>query len=153
MGWEHSTSQVCWKLYPTLGHLGGSGVECLPFAQVVIPESLDQSSHWAFHRESASPSAYVSASLCLSWINKIFKKRKKENCTQYMVTSMSMLGIGVMVICDLYMTSWMPWYGYMPISYAQFRMRRLCISEGHNKCNISELYQPRYSIRSSPCTT
>ena len=28
-------------------------------------------------REPASPSVYVSASLCLSWINKTFKKKKK----------------------------------------------------------------------------
>ena len=30
-----------------LGHLGGSVVECLPLAQVVIPGSRDSALHWA----------------------------------------------------------------------------------------------------------
>ena len=46
-----------------LGHLGGSVVERLPLAQVMIPESWDLVPHWASYEESASPSAYVSASL------------------------------------------------------------------------------------------
>ena len=57
-----------------VGHLGGSVVECLPLAQVMIPGSWDQVLHRAPHREPASPSAYVSASLCVSFMNK-----KKEN--------------------------------------------------------------------------
>ena len=51
------------------GHLGGSVVERLPLAQVVIPGSWDQvpsGSLW----EPASPSAYVSASLSVSLMNK-----------------------------------------------------------------------------------
>ena len=48
------------------GHLGGSVVELLPLAQVVIPGSWDPVPHWAPHREPASPSAYVSASLSVS---------------------------------------------------------------------------------------
>ena len=49
------------------GHLGGSVVEHLPLAQVVILGPGDPVLHWAPCREPASPSAYVSAfSLCLS---------------------------------------------------------------------------------------
>ena len=48
------------------GHLDGSAVVCLPLAQSVIPGSGDQVPHWAPCEESASPSAYVSASLCVS---------------------------------------------------------------------------------------
>ena len=48
------------------GCLGGSVVEHLPLAQVVIPGSWDGVLHWAPHREPASPSACVSASLSLS---------------------------------------------------------------------------------------
>ena len=48
----------------------------LPSAQGVILGSWDQVPHQAPHREPASPSACVSASLCVSheYINKIFKK-------------------------------------------------------------------------------
>ena len=55
-----------------LGHLGGSAVEYLPFAQVVILESWDRVPHQAPCVEPASLSAYVSASpsLCLSLMNK-----------------------------------------------------------------------------------
>ena len=42
----------------------------MPFAQVVIPGSWDQVLHQAPHREPASPSACVSASLCVSLMNK-----------------------------------------------------------------------------------
>ena len=49
-----------------MGPLGGSVVEHLPSAQVVIPGSWDRVLHWVPRREPASPSAYVSASLCLS---------------------------------------------------------------------------------------
>ena len=54
----------------TMGQLSGSVVEHLPSAQVVIPESWDQVPHWAPRGEPASPSAYVSASLSGSLMNK-----------------------------------------------------------------------------------
>ena len=49
-------------------HLGGSVVECLPSAQVVILRSWDGVLHGVPRREPAPPSACVSASLsqCLS---------------------------------------------------------------------------------------
>ena len=47
-----------------MGHLDGSVVEYL--AQGVILGSWDQVPHRAPHREPASPSACVSASLCVS---------------------------------------------------------------------------------------
>ena len=47
------------------GHLDGSAVEHLPLAQAVILGSWDRVPHLAPHRESASLSACVSASLCL----------------------------------------------------------------------------------------
>ena len=51
--------------------LGGSAFESLPLAQGVIPESWDQEPHRAFCMEPASPpSSYVSASLCVSLMNK-----------------------------------------------------------------------------------
>ena len=49
-----------------LGHLGGSVVERLPSAQGVIPGSWDRVPHRAPCKEPASPSACVSASLCVS---------------------------------------------------------------------------------------
>ena len=49
-----------------LGHLGALVVERLPLAQDLILESRDQVLHWAPCRESTSPFAYVSASLCMS---------------------------------------------------------------------------------------
>ena len=58
----------------------GTGVaqwlSSLPSAQGVIPGSWDRVPHQAAHRGPASPSACVSAFLCVSWINKIFKKIK-----------------------------------------------------------------------------
>ena len=45
---------------------GVSVVEHLPLAQIMIPESWDRVPHRAPHEEPASPSAYVSASLCVS---------------------------------------------------------------------------------------
>ena len=53
-----------------LRSLGGSVVQCLPSAQGMIPGSWDQIPHQAPHREPASPSAYVSVSLCVSLMNK-----------------------------------------------------------------------------------
>ena len=59
------------------GHLSGSVAKHLPLAQVEIPGSWDVVPHQDPCRKPASPSAYVSASLsvCLSWINKILKKK------------------------------------------------------------------------------
>ena len=48
------------------GSLGGSGVEHLPWAQVVTLESWDRVLHQVPCREPASPSAFVSASLSLA---------------------------------------------------------------------------------------
>ena len=48
------------------GRLGSSAVEHLPSAQGMILESQNQVPHWAPCMESASPSAYMSASLCVS---------------------------------------------------------------------------------------
>ena len=48
------------------GAPGGSVVECLPSAQVVIPGSQDPVPHRALCMEPASPSACVSAFLSLS---------------------------------------------------------------------------------------
>ena len=53
-----------------LGHLGGSVIEHLPLAQVMILRSGDQVLHRAPCREPASPSAYVSASVFVSLMNK-----------------------------------------------------------------------------------
>ena len=47
------------------GHLRGSVIKHLPLPQVVIPRSWDQVPHQAPLMKSASPSAYVSASLSL----------------------------------------------------------------------------------------
>ena len=51
-------------------HLGGSVVERLPLVQGMIPESQDQVPHRAPCREPASPSVCVSASLCVSLMDK-----------------------------------------------------------------------------------
>ena len=53
-----------------LGHLGGSAVEHLPSAQGVTPGSWDRVPHWTPCMEPASPSAWVSASLSVSLMNK-----------------------------------------------------------------------------------
>ena len=42
------------------------------------PGSGDRALHWAPCREPASPSAYVSASLSVSLMNKYLKKKKKK---------------------------------------------------------------------------
>ena len=49
--------------------LGGLAVECLPSVQGGIPGFQDQVLHWAPCMEPASPSACVSASLCVSLMN------------------------------------------------------------------------------------
>ena len=53
-----------------MGHLDGSVVEYLALALVMIPGSWDQVPPLSSHREPASPSAYVSASLSVSLMNK-----------------------------------------------------------------------------------
>ena len=45
-------------------------VEHLPLAQLMILGSWDQVLHPAPHRKPASPSAYISAFLCVSLMNK-----------------------------------------------------------------------------------
>ena len=52
------------------GCLGGSVVDLSGLAQVMIPGSWDQVFHQASLREPALPSAYVSASLSASLMNK-----------------------------------------------------------------------------------
>ena len=56
--------------YFFLGHLGGSVVEHLPSAQVVVPGSQDQVPYGPPCREPAYPSACVSASPSVSLMNK-----------------------------------------------------------------------------------
>ena len=58
------------EIVSKVGCLGGSAVECLPPAQVVTPGSWDRVPHQAPCMEPASPSAWVSASLCVSLTNK-----------------------------------------------------------------------------------
>ena len=58
------------KITYLLGRLGGSAVEHLPSAQVVILGLGIESRHQAPCKESASPSACVSASLSVSLMNK-----------------------------------------------------------------------------------
>ena len=69
--WMHWAPPVTFKRGGA-GHWGGSAVECLPLAQVVIPGSQDQVPHRAPCVEPASPSACVcvSAFLSLSLMNK-----------------------------------------------------------------------------------
>ena len=64
-----------------LGLLGSSAVERLPSAQGMIPGSQDRVPHWAPHREPASPSTYVSASLSVSLMDKenLFLKKRKTS--------------------------------------------------------------------------
>lgn len=60
------------------GRLGGSVIKSLPSTQVVTLESQVRAPGQAPCREPASPSAYRSASLCLSRINKILKIKKSN---------------------------------------------------------------------------
>ena len=60
--------------------MGGSALEHLPLAQVMVPGSQNQVPHRAPCMEPASPSAcvYDSLSVCVSHKEKIFKKKKKR---------------------------------------------------------------------------
>ena len=61
------------------GHLGGSVVEHLPLAQVVILGSRDRVPHQAPCGSLLLPlPVSLPLSVCLSWINKVFKKKMKE---------------------------------------------------------------------------
>ena len=57
-------------LNQSVENLGGSVVECLPLAWVVILGSWDRVLNRAPHREPISPSVCVSASLCVFLMNK-----------------------------------------------------------------------------------
>ena len=60
-----------------LGHLGGSMIEHLPLAHSIILGSRD----WVPHRASCVEPVLplpVSLSVCLLWINKIFKNKKQK---------------------------------------------------------------------------
>ena len=59
-----------WDLEFWVGRLGGSVVECLPSAQGIILESWDRVLYQAPGGEPTSHSAYVSASLSVSLMNK-----------------------------------------------------------------------------------
>ena len=62
-----STVAFLFKNSQNLGYLGGSVVGRLPLAQDMILGFRDQVLHWASCMKPASlPSAYVSASLCVS---------------------------------------------------------------------------------------
>ena len=61
------------KKYIQKRHRGHSVAEHLPLDQGMIPRSWDRVPHIRLPAPPASPSAYVSASLCLSWTHKIFK--------------------------------------------------------------------------------
>ena len=71
---------ICIPNFPLLksplGHLGGSVIEHLPSAQVVILGSGNQVPHQAPCREPASPCLCLYFALCVSRekINKSFKK-------------------------------------------------------------------------------
>ena len=77
-GWPFTLSIVSFdaqKLFILIktnvsGHLGGSVVEHLPLAQVVILKSQDRVPYRAPLREPASPSTCVSASFSVSLMNK-----------------------------------------------------------------------------------
>ena len=56
------------------GHLGGSVVERLPSVQVVIPGSWDESP-----ASGSLKGAYVSASLSVSLMNNLKKKKKRSS--------------------------------------------------------------------------
>ena len=66
------TIYISWFLvkFHVVRHPGGSVVEHLPLAQVMIPGSWDRVPCRAPFEEPASPFACVSASLCVSLMNK-----------------------------------------------------------------------------------
>ena len=65
---EHSGKGITMETIKrsVVGHLGDSVIEHLLLAQGEIPGSWYGVPHRAPHREPASPSAYVSVSLCIS---------------------------------------------------------------------------------------
>ena len=68
---EIDTVEACAKHIRSLGPWVARWLSiCLPSAQVVIPGPWNQVSLQVARRESASPSAYVSASLSVSLMNK-----------------------------------------------------------------------------------
>ena len=62
------------------GHLGGLVVERLPWSQVMVLGSWDRVPRRAPRREPASPSACVSASVCVSYEKIIFFKNELRCC-------------------------------------------------------------------------
>ena len=70
-------SKYSFKKKYWVGCVGGSVVEHLLLAQVMILGYWDQVPHWAPHRKSAPPSAYVSASLSLC-VSHFFSLKKKK---------------------------------------------------------------------------
>ena len=72
---EFTEHIICVRILKFSGSLGGSVVEHVPLSQVMILGPRDWVPHQAPFIGPASPSACVSASLCLSWTNKIFLKR------------------------------------------------------------------------------
>ena len=66
-GGQHCSVDCVSLKCPYLGRLGGSGVERLPLAQVMIPGSWDRVPHRGPRREPASPSACVSGPLGLGF--------------------------------------------------------------------------------------
>ena len=65
-----SYSEASYRKLKGEGRLGGSATEHLPLAQGMTLESWDGVPHRAPFREPASPSAYISASLSMSLMNK-----------------------------------------------------------------------------------
>ena len=81
---EKSQEHLNNRKFAREGYLGGSVVEHLHLVQAIILRSWDRVPHWASCREPASPSAYVSASLSLSLMNKLIKYLKKRLYSQKM---------------------------------------------------------------------
>ena len=74
----------------TVGCPGGSVVEHLPSAQVMIPGAWDRVPHRVPHREPASPSAYVSASLWDSLMNKETLKKTRSAWVSHSVEHLTL---------------------------------------------------------------
>ena len=67
---QYGETSVSLRTRKAWEYLGGSVVERLPLPQVVIPASWDRVPRQAPYREPASPSAYVSAFLSVSLLDK-----------------------------------------------------------------------------------